>query len=350
MKSKNPDIAIRAWGGDLMQEAGAEIVKHYRDLAFMGFVEVLLNIRTILKNISFCKKDISAFRPDAIVLIDYPGFNLRIAEWAHAQGIKVFYYISPQIWAWKENRIHLIKKSVDEMFVVLPFEKEFYARHQFDVTFTGHPLLDVISAKEKNEIKFKSENHLSDKPIIALLPGSRKQEITTMLPAMLAVADRFPDYQFIVAAAPGQELGFYKQFLKSNNVACIQGKTYDLLLHAKAGIVTSGTATLETGLFSLPQVVCYKGNKLSYFIAKRLVKIKFISLVNLILDREAVKELIQDDMNPEAIAAELQSLLHDTQRIERMKKDYAEMHSKLGGPGASERTANAMLKILSGRK
>jgi lipid-A-disaccharide synthase len=350
MKRKNPELLIRAWGGDLMEEAGAKIVKHYRDLAFMGFVEVLLNIRTILQNISFCKKDILAFEPDAIVLIDYPGFNLRIAEWAHAHGIKVFYYISPQIWAWKENRIHSIKKNVDEMFVVLPFEKEFYARHEYHVTFTGHPLLDVISAKEKNEVKFVTENHLAHKPIIALLPGSRKQEISTMLPVMLAVADRFPDYQFIVAAAPGQELGFYSQFLKSGNVACIKGKTYDLLHHATAGIVTSGTATLEAGLFSLPQIVCYKGNKLSYLIAKRLVKIKFISLVNLILDREAVKELIQDEMNVDAISSELQSLLQNTQRIERMKHDYSEMHSMLGGPGASERTANAMLKILSTEK
>ncbi len=350
LRASQPDISIRAWGGDLMQAQGATLIKHYRELAFMGFVEVLFNIRTILRNIAFCKKDILEFRPDAIVLIDYPGFNLRIAEWAHLQGIKVFYYISPQIWAWKESRIHGIKKNVDHMFVVLPFEKEFYNKYQYEVTFTGHPLLDVISAREKNEIKFKSENHLDERPVIALLPGSRKQEIATMLPVMLQVAEKFSDFQFIVAAAPGQELSFYNSFIQKKKFTVLQGKTYDLLLHARAGIVTSGTATLETGLFSLPQVVCYKGNKISYLIARKLVKIKYISLVNLILNREAVKELIQDEMNVNAIAEELHSLLYDEKRINRMKSDYAEMHNTLGGPGASQRTASAMLKILSGRK
>jgi lipid-A-disaccharide synthase len=333
-----------------MQAQGATLVKHYRDLAFMGFVEVLLNLRTILRNMAFCKKDILQYRPDAIVLIDYPGFNLRIAEWSHQRGIRVFYYISPQIWAWKENRIHNIKKNVDHMFVVLPFEQEFYARHHYSVTFTGHPLLDVISAREKNDIKFRSENKLDSRPIIALLPGSRKQEISTMLPVMLEVAHNFKDYQFVVAAAPGQDLSFYEPFTQNTNTPVIGGKTYDLLLHARAGIVTSGTATLETGLFSLPQVVCYKGNKISYLIARKLIKIKFISLVNLILNREAVKELIQDEMNANSISLELNSLLFDEKRITKMKNDYTEMHRMLGGPGASQRTANAMLKILSTEK
>lgn len=350
LRSSRPDLSIRAWGGDLMQQQGADLVKHYRELAFMGFIEVLLNIRTILRNISFCKKDILSYQPDALILIDYPGFNLRIAEWAHQQGIRVFYYISPQIWAWKENRIHGIKKNVEHMFVVLPFEKQFYEKHQFQVTFTGHPLLDVISSKEKNDVLFRTENQLDARPIIALLPGSRKQEIAMMLPVMLQVAEKFSEYQFVVAAAPGQDLSFYTPFISGSAVRIVSGKTYDLLLHARAGIVTSGTATLETGLFSLPQVVCYKGNKLSYLIARRLVKIKFISLVNLILDREAVKELIQDDMNADNISKELHSLLFDTKRIERMKQDYAEMHQLLGGPGASERTANALLKILSDPK
>jgi lipid-A-disaccharide synthase len=350
LRASQADVSIRAWGGDLMQAQGATLVKHYRDLAFMGFVEVLLNLRTILRNMAFCKKDILQYRPDAIVLIDYPGFNLRIAEWSHQRGIRVFYYISPQIWAWKENRIHNIKKNVDHMFVVLPFEQEFYARHHYSVTFTGHPLLDVISAREKNDIKFRSENKLDSRPIIALLPGSRKQEISTMLPVMLEVAHNFKDYQFVVAAAPGQDLSFYEPFTQNTNTPVIGGKTYDLLLHARAGIVTSGTATLETGLFSLPQVVCYKGNKISYLIARKLIKIKFISLVNLILNREAVKELIQDEMNANSISLELNSLLFDEKRITKMKNDYTEMHRMLGGPGASQRTANAMLKILSTEK
>ena len=350
LRASQADVSIRAWGGDLMQAQGATLVKHYRDLAFMGFVEVLLNLRTILRNMAFCKKDILQYRPDAIVLIDYPGFNLRIAEWSHQRGIRVFYYISPQIWAWKENRIHNIKKNVDHMFVVLPFEQEFYARHHYNVTFTGHPLLDVISAREKNDIKFRSENKLDSRPIIALLPGSRKQEISTMLPVMLEVAHNFKDYQFVVAAAPGQYLSFYEPFTQNTNTPVIGGKTYDLLLHARAGIVTSGTATLETGLFSLPQVVCYKGNKISYLIARKLIKIKFISLVNLILNREAVKELIQDEMNANTISLELNSLLFDEKRITKMKNDYTEMHRMLGGPGASQRTANAMLKILSAEK
>lgn len=339
-------IQFRAWGGDLMRNEGAELVKHYRDLAFMGFAEVILNLRTILNNLKFCKEDILQFKPDALILVDYPGFNLRIAEWAHDHGIKVLYYISPQIWAWKENRIHKIKKSVDKMFVVLPFEKDFYKKHNYDVTFTGHPLLDVIDERKREPSSFIRQNNLDSKPIIALLPGSRKQEISTMLPIMLSVSKQFPEYQFVVGGAPGQDASFYKQFIEGKNVSIVFGKTYDLLQNADAGMVTSGTATLEAGLFRLPQVVCYKGNKISYLIAKQLVKIKYISLVNLILDKEAVRELIQDELNARNLVDELKALLNNKDRISTMTADYDNLHLKLGGKGASERTATAMLKII----
>ncbi len=347
LREQHSDLSIRCWGGELMQEAGGELVKHYRDLAFMGFIEVLMNLRTIARNLKFCKEDILANKPDALVLIDYPGFNLRIAEWAKENGIKVFYYISPQIWAWKQNRVHKIKRCVDRMFVVLPFEKDFYKKFDYDVSFVGHPLLDVISASEKNEQQFILENALNDKPIIALLPGSRKQEISTILPLMLSVKNDFPDCQFVIAGAPGQTEDFYKPLLQNGDVKIIFGKTYALLQNACAGLVTSGTATLEAGLFKLPQVVCYKASAISFQIAKRVIKIKYISLVNLILDKEAVTELIQHKLNSNDIKLELNKLLHDEKRSRQMIEDYAILHSRLGGPGASSRVANEMLKILS---
>lgn len=348
LRQQNPDLDIRCWGGDMMESAGAKLVKHYRDLAFMGFAEVIMNLRTILRNISFCKNDIEAFQPDALILIDYPGFNMRIAEWAKKKGIRVFYYISPQIWAWKEGRVHKIKRDVSRMFVVLPFEKDFYAKHGMDVSFVGHPLLDVITKRESHPDVFRRENALSDKPLIALLPGSRKQEISAMLPVMLSVQSHYPEYQFVVAGAPGQDISFYRSFEQLKDTPILFGKTYDLLQYASAGLVTSGTATLEAGLFQLPQVVCYKGNSISYHIAKRLVKIKYISLVNLILDEEAVCELIQDEMNERRVRQELDALLYDANRRSKMTMDYSRLHERLGGSGASERTATAMLKILSG--
>lgn len=349
LKKQRNDIKIRCWGGDLMEEAGATLVKHYRDLAFMGFAEVLMNLKTILGNLRFCKRDILEFRPDAIILIDYPGFNLRIAQWAKQQGIRVFYYISPQIWAWKENRIHTIKKSVDKMFVVLPFEKSFYRKHHYEVEFVGHPLLDVIASRKKDFPLFIQENILPDKPIVALLPGSRKQEIKSMLPTMLSVQKSFPEFQFIIAGAPGQTLDFYRQFIGESKIPILFGKTYKILEHASVGIVTSGTATLEAGLFSLPQVVCYKGNSISYSIAKRLVKVKYISLVNLILDKQAVKELIQQEMNSKQVIKELELLLFNEERKKQLADDYTHLQKILGGGGASERTANEMLKILDTR-
>jgi lipid-A-disaccharide synthase len=348
LKIKDADLDIHCWGGELMENAGATLVKHYRDLAFMGFAEVIANLGTILKNIKFCKENIEEFAPDALVLIDYPGFNMRIAEWAHERGIKVFYYISPQIWAWKQNRVHKIKRVVDRMHVILPFEKPFYDKFDYDVEFVGHPLLDEIvgetnSDKDKAE-SFRKEFSLDDRPIITLAPGSRKQEISRMLPVMNEVAKRFPDYQFVIAGAPSQLVEFYQEFADSD-LKIIHGRTYDLFQHSIAGLVTSGTATLEAALFRLPQVVCYKAGWISYWIARQLVKLKYISLVNLIMDQQIVTELIQHDMNADRVESELKAILSEKVQL-KMKQDYDQLHTLLGGPGASERTAASMLKIL----
>lgn len=345
LRHEHPNVHVRCWGGEKMEAAGGELVKHYRDLAFMGFVEVVLNLRTIMRNIAFCKSDILAYQPDAIVLIDYPGFNLRIAEWAKQQGIRVFYYISPQIWAWKQKRVHQIKRDVERVFCVLPFEKEFYQKFHVDVSFVGHPLLD-INDEILDKPQFLAKNNLPDRPIIALLPGSRTQEIKSMLPIMLSTAEQFPDYQFVIAGAPGQELSRYQPYL-NDRVKLIFGQTYPLLKHAEAGLITSGTATLEAGLFQLPQVVCYKAGAISYAIAKRIIKVKYISLVNLILDKPAVKELIQSDLNTGQLCDELDSLLTSPMRIAEVNSDYIRLRNALGGPGASQRTANEMLKILA---
>ena len=280
LKIKDPQAEFRFWGGDLMQQQGGTLVKHYKDLAFMGFSEVIMNLRTILGNIKICKKDIQEYKPDAVILVDYPGFNLRIAEFVKALGIKVYYYISPQIWAWKTGRVHKIKKFVDKMFVILPFEKEFYAKYDFEVDFVGHPLLDAMKdLPEINFEKFKSDHGLDDRKVIALLPGSRKQEIKKKLPIMLSVEKDFPKYQFVVAGAPSLDLDFYKE-IGDNQIKIVSNKTYDLLRISEAALVTSGTATLETALLNIPEVVCYKGSRISYEIGKRVVKyIKFISLV-----------------------------------------------------------------------
>ncbi|MFT3795096.1 lipid-A-disaccharide synthase [Flavobacterium sp.] len=344
---EDPNADIRFWGGDLMQQAGGTLVKHYRDLAFMGFVEVLFNLRTILNNIEVCKKDIEQFQPDVIIFIDYPGFNMRIAKWAKEKGIPTHYYISPQIWAWKENRIKAIKRDVDKLYVILPFEKDFYEKkHGFPVEFVGHPLIDAIHARtEISQEQFISENKLEDKPIIAILPGSRKQEITKMLSVMLSVTGDFPDYQFVIAGAPSQEYAFYEQFLSNKSVHFISNKTYDLLSHSTAALVTSGTATLETALFKVPEVVCYKGSWASYQIAKRIITLKYISLVNLIMDKEVVKELIQDDCNTKNIRNELKKLLEPQSR-QKILTDYEQLEQKLGGTGASEKTAKLIIRNL----
>lgn len=344
---EDPEAEIRFWGGDLMEKTGGTLVKHYRDLAFMGFVEVIFNLKTILNNIKICKKDISEFKPDVLIFIDYPGFNMRIAKWAKVLGYKTHYYISPQIWAWKENRIKAIKNDVDKMFVILPFEKSFYEdKHQFPVEFVGHPLIDAIQSQSKpDENIFRRENQLNEKPIIAVLPGSRKQEITKMLSVMLSVVEDFEEYQFVIAGAPSQDFEFYKQFITNKNIKFISNKTYDLLRFSTAALVTSGTATLETALFKVPEVVCYKGSWASYQIAKRIITLKYISLVNLIMDQEVVTELIQEDCNTKRIKEELQKLLEPDYR-EKLLKNYDILEEKLGGTGASKKTAKLIVENL----
>ena len=338
---------IRFWGGDLMQSVGGTLVKHYRDLAFMGFAEVVMNLKTILNNIKFCKSDIEKFQPDVIIFIDYPGFNMRIAKWAKQKGIKTHYYIAPQIWAWKENRIKAVKRDFDKLFVILPFEKDFFEKkHHFPVDFVGHPLIDAIhNRKPTDESVFRKENALDERPIIALLPGSRKQEIAKMLSVMLSVVADFPAYQFVIAGAPSQEYAFYEQFLSHQNVKFISNKTYDLLSIAKAALVTSGTATLETALFKVPEVVCYKGSWISYQIAKRIITLKYISLVNLIMDDAVVTELIQDEFNTSNLKKELQKLLDENHKKALLAK-YDQLETKLGGIGASAKTAKFIINDL----
>jgi lipid-A-disaccharide synthase len=349
LKAENTSLDFRYWGGDKMQQQGGTLVKHIKDLAFMGFLEVIKNIKTILNNIRYCKNDIAAFQPDALILIDYPGFNLRIAEWAKSQGIKVYYYVSPQVWAWKQSRVHKIKKCVDELYVILPFEKDFYKKFDFDVHYLGHPLLDAVDDFKATLVDKKliyTENNLSDKPIIALLPGSRKQEVSVKLPIMLNAVRSFEGYQIIIAGAPSLSPDFYLQFINESD-KIIFGKTYDLLEIAEAALVTSGTATLETALFKVPQVVCYKSSNFSYQIAKRLIKIKFISLVNLILNREAVKELIQKDCNSTFIELELSEIIVGGKKREKMLNDYNELEQILGAGGASKKIAHALLKTIN---
>lgn len=354
--NKDKDARIRAWGGLLMQEAGAEIVKDYRDLAFMGFTEVIRNLPTILKNIKFCKEDILHFRPDLIIFIDYPGFNLRIAEWARKSGFKTVYYISPQVWAWKESRVKNIRSHIDKMLVILPFEKAFFQKWNYETEYVGHPLVEVIDRFKKSaESNTPPEIYLVggksvqlSLPLIALLPGSRKQEILIKLPVMLEASLSFPDYQFVVAEAPGQDSAFYDEILKKYpHVGRVSNQTYSLLRHSCAACVTSGTATLETALFGVPEVICYKGSSISYQIAKRLIKVKYISLVNLIMDRPVVKELIQDEMNPKNIVTELRKLVYDENIRRKMLSDYSELHDLLSqGGNASEKAAGLIVDFV----
>ncbi|WP_396184820.1 lipid-A-disaccharide synthase [Flavobacterium sp.] len=338
---------IRFWGGDLMHTVGGTLVKHYKELAFMGFVEVLFHLKTILNNIKNCKKDIADFQPDVIVFIDYPGFNFRIAKWAKEQNFKTHYYISPQIWAWKENRITEIKRDVDKMYVILPFEKDFYEKkHHFPVEFVGHPLIDAIHNHPAMEAAvFRKENQLNEKPIIAILPGSRKQEITKMLSVMLSVVKDFPDYQFVIAGAPSQEFSFYEGFITNENIKFVSNQTYSLLQNATAALVTSGTATLETALFKVPEVVCYKGSWISYQIAKRIITLKYISLVNLIMDQEVVTELIQENCSKKQIRKELKQILEPNYR-KTLLAQYDVLEAKLGGIGASAKTAKLIVEDL----
>ncbi len=349
IKKNDTKSEFRGWGGDLMMEQGVEIVRHIKDYSFMGFTEVLMNLKTILKSISFCKKDILSHRPDVIILIDYPGFNLRIAEFAHRNHIKVIYYISPQIWAWKQSRIHKIKANIDKMMVILPFEKDFYNKYDYNVEFVGHPLLDAIDnfRKKPTTVDFRAENQLDQKPIVALLPGSRKQEISRMLGVMLSVIEEFQDIQFVIAGAPSIPEDFYRAIINTRKIKIVFNKTYDLLLNSTAALVTSGTATLEAALFNVPEVVCYKGSNISYLIAKNLIKVKYISLVNLIMDKKIVTELIQNELNKDNLRNKLKEILYDKAAIQQLQSDYSLLAAKLGGTGASAKAASVISDYLN---
>ncbi len=349
LKEVDPQAQFRFFGGDKMLAEGGDLVKHYAEMAFMGFLEVVTNLRTIKKNMAACKKDITAWQPDVLVLIDFPGFNLRIAEYAKTEGILVCYYISPKVWAWNQKRVVKIKRIVDHLFCILPFEVDFYKNWDMKVDYVGNPLLDAISAF-KPDVAFNQKYNNAGKKIIALLPGSRKQEISRLLPNMLAAAKNFPDYRFIVAGAPSFNLSYYEQFLNNSSIPVVFDGTYDLLNNAYAALVTSGTATLETAIFKVPQVVLYKGGTVSVTIARALVKIKFISLVNLIVNKKIVTELIQADCNIEAITSELEKITSNKTGRRQMLDEYDALLEKLGKPGASQRTAVLIVKYTAQKK
>lgn len=351
LKKKDPQADFRCWGGDLMKKEVGFVVKHIKDLAFMGFIEVAMNLKTILGNMKFCRNDILQYNPDCMIFIDYPGFNLPIAKFTHKKGLKNIYYISPQVWAWKKNRVKTMRKVLDKLYVILPFEKEFFIKHNMpQVEFVGHPLLDAIKEFKANvdgkEFSFIS----SDKKIVALLPGSRKQEIDKMLPVMLTLPVKFPEYEFVIAGVKNHGEVYYKEMIgKQPNVHLVFDSTYDLLTQAYAATVTSGTATLETALFSVPEVVCYKGSLISYYIAKNLIKgISFISLVNLIMGKETVKELIQKDMNANELEKEFIKISHNQEFRNKLFSDYEILKEKLGNEGASANTAEKIINYLTG--
>jgi len=350
IKKIDADAQFRGFGGELMESTGMVVLKHYRDLAFMGIVPVIMNIRTIQKNFRFCEQDMLAFAPDVIILVDYPGFNLRMAKFAKAHGIRTFYYISPKVWAWKEKRVHRIIAYVDEMFTILPFETEFFAKYNYPVNYVGNPLLDAILEKKTapDFPRFNAENKLADKPILAVLPGSRKGEISVLLPTMLAAAAQFPEYQCVIAGAPNMGTEFYQPFMSDSQVPIVRGKTYEILIHSRAAIVSSGTATLETAILNVPQVVVYRltpswlFNFLKYF----FLQTKWVSLVNIILGREAVTELIQWNFTLKKVIHELEKIIHDPENEKRMLQDYRDMMIKLGESGASGRAARLMVDKL----
>ena len=351
IKKKDKKAEFRGCGGDKMKAQGVDLLKHYRTMAYMGFVEVAVNLRKVLGNISQCKKDILDYQPDVVVLVDYPGFNFRIADFAHKKGFKVIYYISPQLWAWKRRRVKKVKRSVDKMLVILPFEEEFYRRYGVDVTYVGNPLLDEMAKYgTANRSIFLRRNSLGEKrEIIALLPGSRKQEVKRMLPVMLKMVPRFPDYQFVVAGVSSLDRELYKGIMGTTDAFFVENQTYELLQNSSAALVTSGTATLETALLTVPEVVCYKATSFSYRLAKAMIKVKYISLVNLVMDKAVVKELIQGDLTEDNLAAELELLLHNGKRQRRLLEDYDELRDRLGDVGASEKAAAAICDALKKR-
>jgi len=346
LKEIDENADFRYYGGDMMQDQGGKLVRHYKEVAYMGFADVLMHLPAIMKNIKFVKQDILRYKPDVVILVDYPGFNLRIAEFAHNAGFKVYYYISPKIWAWKQSRVNKIKAYIDKLFIIFPFEKDFYEKHDYKVEYVGNPVMDAVNT-EKTDIEiFRKKYELSNKKIIALLPGSRKREIQHNFPVMLKVSAFFPEYQFIVAAAPSLEKETFLKYIKDENVKLIYNDTYEILKHSEAAIVTSGTATLETAILNIPELVCYKGDKLSYHIAKHLVKVDYISLVNLVMQKEVIKEFIQYDMTVENIATELKLILEDTVYRNKMLSEFEELRNILGGKGASKRTAEIIFESL----
>lgn len=349
----DPSAEFRFFGGDKMEQVGGTLVRHYRDLAFMGFIPVLLNLRTIFANLKFCKQDILNWKPDVVILVDYPGFNLKIAKFLKERSsIPIYYYISPKIWAWKEYRIKNIKRDVDQLFSILPFEVEFYKKHGYPIHYVGNPTVDEISAFKSNYKEsftdFTQRLNLSEAPIISVLSGSRKQEIKDNLPQMLKAASAYTDYQIIIAGAPGIEPAYYQQFIQNYDVKLIFEETYPILSNSYAALVTSGTATLETALFEVPQVVCYSTPipKVIAFLRKRILKVKYISLVNLIVDRLIIQELVADTMNAKCLDAELQRLIGDEEYRSKMVADYKEMERILGDPGAPMHAASQMIKLL----
>lgn len=350
LKARDPQADFRCWGGDLMEQAGGDIVKHYKELAFMGFWEVFANLNTIFRNMRICQVDMLLYEPDAVILVDYPGFNLRMAKFAKEQGFKVIYYISPQIWAWKKGRIKKIKKYVDEMMVILPFEEEFYAKNGMKVHYVGHPLLDAVSKDlhdSQDVLDFRRQHGMDDREIVALLPGSRKQEISAILPQMLKMVPLFPQYQFVVSVVEWQSRSLYEKFLKKSDVKTVSGSAYPLLANAKAAVVASGTATLETAMIGTPQVVCYAGSELSYIIAKQLISgIHFISLPNLIMDKQVVTELIQHDFNTFHLRKELEKITGDEAYLATLKEDYRQLYALLGDGSASAKAADVVMEAM----
>lgn len=353
LKEKDPEADFRFFGGDLMQAVGGTLVKHYREMAFMGFIPVLLNLRTILNNMKTCQEDIRRYQPDVVILIDYPGFNLKIAKFVKTVlHLPVYYYISPKIWAWKQYRIKDFRRYVDRMFCILPFETEFFRKLNYSVDYVGNPSVDSVAQYKKKQVSgadtFIADEGLADKPILALLAGSRRQEIKDNLPTMLEVAAAYPDYQPVIAGAPGLEPDYYKQYIGNHPARIVFGKTYDLLQHSRAALVTSGTATLETSLFRVPQVVCYyvAAGRLASFIFRNFFHTKYISLVNLIAGREVVQELFGARFSYQQIHDELGKILHDTAYRQQMLDGYDEIICLLGKPGASQRTAELIYRSL----
>lgn len=350
LKERDPQAEFRCWGGDLMEAAGGDIVKHYKELAFMGFWEVFTHLNAILRNFKICQTDILLYEPDAVILVDYPGFNLRMAKFAKEQGFKVIYYISPQIWAWKKGRIKKIKKYVDEMMVILPFEEGFYAKNGMKVHYVGHPLLDAVSKDLHDSpevLGFREQHGMDDREIIALLPGSRKQEIKAILPQMLKMVSLFPQYQFVVSVVEWQSKSLYDRYLKKVDVKTVSGSAYPLLANAKAAVVASGTATLEAAMIGAPQVVCYAGSELSYIIAKQLISgIRFISLPNLIMDKQVVTELIQHDFNTFHLRKELEKITKDEACLASLKEDYKQLYAMLGDGSASAKAADVVMEAM----